>query len=310
MSTALAGPLAGAAHVRPDGWLATPLTTDRAQAEAQARSLIQRRHPAAPGPVRCLTARYHTATFTLGDPPRQLLKRHGDEAAYLGEVLAYQLLDTDKVLPQLRSTCDTTRTLVADFLDAPAGIDHTDGFEKLIATVATIHTAPARWPQVIADTMAPWRLATTVDNPGPGWIRDVTAWRRLLQLTAGAHGEDHVPLGHLDLKANHCRRRPDGHLALIDAETLRPDLTGLPDLITLAHLGQTEGRNLSPRTVRHVPSVQQRTRRPVERCRPCERADRVRRRHRPALPPRRRTMTVRRTRAQRHSQRHDLHRGP
>ncbi|MFF4948628.1 hypothetical protein [Streptomyces chattanoogensis] len=140
---------------------------------------------------------------------------------------------------------------MVDFLDAPADIDRTGGFEELIAAVATIHTAPARWPQAVADTMAPWRLATT-DRPAPGWIRDAAAWRRLLQLTAAAHGEDHVPLGHLDLKADHCRRRPDGHLALIDAETLRPDVTGLPDLITLAYLAQTEGRDLSPRAVRQV----------------------------------------------------------
>ncbi|MER0476988.1 hypothetical protein ABR737_01215 [Streptomyces sp. Edi2] len=252
MSTVLAGPLAGAAHVRPDGWLATPLTTDRTQAEAQARSLIQRQHPTVPGPVRCLTARYRTATFTLGAPPRQLLKRHGDEAAYLGEALAYQLLATERVLPDLHSTCDATRTLMVDFLDDPADIDRTGGFEELIATVATIHTAPARWPQAVSDTMAPWRLATTMGEPAPGWIRDAAAWRRLLQLTAAAHGEAHVPLGHLDLKADHCRRRVDGHLALIDAETLRPDLTGLPDLITLAYLAQTEGRNLPPRAVRQV----------------------------------------------------------
>lgn len=49
MSTTVAGPLAGAAHVRPDGWLATPLITDPSQAETQARSLIHQHHPAALG---------------------------------------------------------------------------------------------------------------------------------------------------------------------------------------------------------------------------------------------------------------------
>ncbi|MER5548260.1 hypothetical protein ABT072_38845 [Streptomyces sp. NPDC002589] len=38
-------------------------------------------------------------------------------------------------------------------------------------------------------------------------------------------------------------------LALLGDETLRPDLTGLPDLITLAYLGQVEGRALRPRWV-------------------------------------------------------------
>ncbi|MEV8318372.1 hypothetical protein AB0Q95_29850 [Streptomyces sp. NPDC059900] len=251
-TTALAGPLAGAARVRPDGWLATPLNTNPACAEAQARSLIYRHHPAAPGPVRCLTARYRTATFTLGDPPRRLLKRHGDEAGYLGEVLAYQLLDGERVLPALHSTSDTTRTLVVDFLHQSADIATADGFDDLIASVAAIHTAPARWDAATADTMNLWRLDASADAPAPAWVGRHAAWRHLVQLIVGAHGDTHVPLGHLDLKADHCRRRPDGRLALIDAETLRPDLTGMPDLITLAYLATTDGRTLSPRWVRQT----------------------------------------------------------
>ncbi|MGC4950051.1 hypothetical protein ACLQ2N_28105 [Streptomyces sp. DT224] len=250
--TTMAGPLAGAARVRPDGWLATPLTTVPAHAEAQARSLVHRHHPAAPGPVRCLTARYRTAAFALGAPPRQLLKRHGDEAAYLGEVLAYQLLHDEAVLPDLHSTCDAALTLVVDFLDEGADITSEDGFDELIATVATIHTAPARWSPATAEAMSRWRLDTSTHAATPAWLREPASWRRLLQLTAEAHGDEHVPLGHLDLKADHTRRRPDGRLALIDAETLRPDLTGIPDLVTLAHLGQSEGRALSPQWIRHT----------------------------------------------------------
>ncbi|WP_331725896.1 hypothetical protein [Streptomyces sp. NBC_00470] len=60
-----------------------------------------------------------------------------------------------------------------------------------------------------------------------------------------------MPLGHLDLKADHCRRK-HGRLMLIDAETLRPDLTGMPDLITLAHLATTDARVLSPTWVRQA----------------------------------------------------------
>ncbi|MEJ8652547.1 hypothetical protein WKI65_31810 [Streptomyces sp. MS1.AVA.3] len=118
MTSTRTGPLAGAAEVRPDGWLATPLTTDPAQA-AQARSLACRHHPDAPGSVRCLTARYRTAAFTLGDPPSLLLKRHGDEAAYLGEILAYRFLDAERVRTSLPSICDESQTLVVGFL-APA----------------------------------------------------------------------------------------------------------------------------------------------------------------------------------------------
>lgn len=115
MTSTRTGPLAGAAEVRPDGWLTTPLTTDPAQA-ARARSLACRHHPDAPGSVRCLTARYRTAAFTLGDPPSLLLKRHGDEAAYLGEILAYRFLDAEHVLPteppqHLRRITDPRRWL-------------------------------------------------------------------------------------------------------------------------------------------------------------------------------------------------------
>ncbi|MFE5592926.1 hypothetical protein [Streptomyces sp. NPDC056549] len=253
MSTiAVAGPLAGAARVRRDGWLTTPLTTDPTRAEAQVRSLIYRHHPAAPGPVRCLTARYRTATFTLGSPPRQLLKRHGDETAYLGEVLAYQLLGDEQVLPELHSTSDTTRTLVVDFLDEAADIDTKDGFDELIAAVTAIHTAPARWAPTTAEAMSRWRVDAAANAPSPAWVLRPAAWRELTQLTGAAHGKEHVPLGHLDLKADHCRRRPDGRLALVDAETLRPDLTGMADLVTLAYLGQADGRCLSPRWVRQA----------------------------------------------------------
>ncbi|MFI6281600.1 hypothetical protein [Streptomyces sp. NPDC050988] len=100
--------------------------------------------------------------------------------------------------------------------------------------------------------MSRWRLVNAANSPAPAWVRNPAAWRELLQLTTAAHGDDHVPLGHLDLKTDHCRRRPDKRLALIDAETLRPDLTGLPDLITLAYLAQVNGRALSPRWTRQA----------------------------------------------------------
>ncbi|MCQ4045784.1 hypothetical protein ACFOSC_27790 [Streptantibioticus rubrisoli] len=248
--TAPVGPLDGAARLRPDGWLDTPLTTSIAHAEAQARALLPRHHPAAPGPVRCLTARYRTATFTLGDPPQQLLKRHAAEAAYLGEVLAYQLLQHEAALPALHGCSDTALTLVVDYLDQPAPLDGPKAWEDLVATVAAVHTAPTRWPAHTADAMSQWRLDQLLEASTPAWIRDPPAWRLLLQLTADAHGTGHVPLGHLDLKPDHCRR-DNGHLVLIDAETLRPDLTGLPDLITLAYLAR-DHPDMPPGWIRQV----------------------------------------------------------
>ncbi|MEO7195355.1 MAG: hypothetical protein ABIZ05_11115 [Pseudonocardiaceae bacterium] len=48
------------------------------------------------------------------------------------------------------------------------------------------------------------------------------------------------------------RRHPDGRLAIIDAETLRPDLTGMPDLITLAWLAREIDLPMTSREIRHA----------------------------------------------------------
>ncbi|MBT2446261.1 hypothetical protein J7F03_04020 [Streptomyces sp. ISL-43] len=251
MTTAPVGPLDGAARTRPDGWLADPLTTDPATAERQAYVILARHHAGEPGPVRCLTARHRTAVFALGTPPRRILKRHADEAGYLGEVLAYELLADEHVLPVLHRACDTSRTLLVDHLDEAVTLTGTDALDELVRTVALIHTASARWHPAVAETMAGWHTRTALDAPPPDWICRPDDWRRLLQLVTDAHGPGHVPLGHLDLKPEHVRRRADGRLALIDAETLRPDITGLPDLITLAHMAHQQGHP-SPRWVRHA----------------------------------------------------------
>ncbi|MFD5414262.1 hypothetical protein [Streptomyces nojiriensis] len=94
-----------------DGWPATPLTTDRAAAEHEAYAVLDGHHAGEPGPVYCLTARYRTAVFALGTPPRRIVKRHADEAAYQGEVLAYELLVGECALPDLHRVCDASRTL-------------------------------------------------------------------------------------------------------------------------------------------------------------------------------------------------------
>lgn len=251
MTIAPVGPLDGAARTRPDGWLANPLTTDRAAAERQAYVILARHHASEPGPVYCLTARYRTAVFALGAPPRRVLKRHADEGAYQGEVLAYELLADENVLPGLHRACDISRTLLVDHLDEAIMLAGTDAFDELVRSVALIHTASSRWQPEVAETTALWRTTAALDAPSPNWITRPDDWRRLLRLVTDAHGPSHVPLGHLDLKPEHVRRRADGHLALIDAETLRPDITGLPDLITLAHMADQQGHP-SPRWVRHA----------------------------------------------------------
>lgn len=245
--TAPVGPLDGAARVRPDGWLTDPLTTNPEHAAAQARALVHCHHCASPGPVRCLSARYRTAVFALGDPPTRILKRHGDEAAFQSEALAYQLLCGEGVLPELFSVHDASRTLVTECLPETADICRPGLFEDLVTAVATVHTAPSRWHPDTAAPMELWRIDPTAVPP---WVSAPEHWKQLLHLVAAAHGDSHVPLGHLDLKADHARYR-DGHLVLIDAETLRPDLTGIPDLVTLAYLA-TEHRILPPAEVRRL----------------------------------------------------------
>ncbi|MGH3771448.1 MAG: MBL fold metallo-hydrolase [Pseudonocardiaceae bacterium] len=253
VSTAPVGPLEGATRVRPDGWLPHPLTSDPRLAEAQARSLFTEYHGEQRSvPLVCLTARYRTATFALGHPPERLFKRHADEAAHLGEVLAYQLLADDGVLPTLLSARDTSHTLIVDYLARPADLRAPGVFDELIAAVATVHTASARWDIQTSEVMAGWRVRNALATPTPNWITQPEVWRRLLRLTAAAHGPGHVPLGQLDLKADHARRQPDGRLAIIDAETLRPDLTGMPDLITLAWLAREINLPMTSREVRHA----------------------------------------------------------
>lgn len=240
-----AGPLAGAAQMRPDGWLPTPLTTDAATAQAQAGPLLERYHPAHAGqPVRCLAARYRSHTLALGPGPQWVFKRHADEGSYLAETMAYQLLAGEGVLPELVAACDASRTLVTTYLPHPADLHQPQAFAELVGAVATVHTAPSRWPGEVTRTMAPWRLEAVAAEPYE-WVRDEVAWHQLLELLARAHGPGHIPVGNLDLKADHARRHPDGRLGIIDAETMRPYLTGIGDLVVLAHLA-TELDHRSP----------------------------------------------------------------
>jgi hypothetical protein len=122
-------------------------------------------------------------------------------------------------------------------------------FGELITAVATVHTASAGWDTATSNVMARWQLCHT--STVPDWIPGSEAWLRVLTLTAIAHGHHHVPLGHLDLKTDHARRH-DGRLVVIDAETLRPDLTGLPDLITLAWLACELRLPMTGSDIRHA----------------------------------------------------------
>lgn len=252
-----AGPLDGFAAPRPGGWLPHPLTTDPARAEAEAAKLLAAHHPGFAGhTVRCLTARYRSHVCTLTPPltpsgPAAVIKRHADAAAYLGETIAYATLADEAVLPELYELADDARTLIVEYIPHPAPLP--GDLDELIGAVAAIHTAPLRWPATTRQAMSRWTLTALRAAPPPAWITDPAAWHTTLQLHADAYGTAAVPIGHLDLKADHARRRwPErpatghGGLVLVDTETLRPDLTGLPDLITLAWITRELHENAGP----------------------------------------------------------------
>ncbi|MGH3773766.1 MAG: hypothetical protein ACRDRW_20650 [Pseudonocardiaceae bacterium] len=147
------------------------MTTDPRLAEAQARLLLAEHHSERRAvPVECLTAHYRAATFAFGRPLERLFKRHADQAAYLGEVLAYHLLADDGVLPSLLSAHDDSRTLIVDYLAWPAHLRAPGVFDELIATVATVHTASARWDIQTNEAMAHWRVHNALATPTPNWI--------------------------------------------------------------------------------------------------------------------------------------------
>ncbi|MGW7342720.1 hypothetical protein [Streptomyces sp. NPDC054854] len=61
-----------------------------------------------------------------------------------------------------------------------------------------------------------------------------------------AYGPQLVPLGHLDLKPEHLRRPFGGEVVLLDMESVRPDVTGLIDVVTLPAVLRQAGHELSP----------------------------------------------------------------
>ncbi|GAA4239808.1 hypothetical protein GCM10022254_61820 [Actinomadura meridiana] len=246
------GPLSGACTPRPAGWLPDPLTTDPAEATRQAHLLLTAHHTGIAGPLRCLNARYRTAVFAVGDPPAQILKRHADLDAYNAEVVAYQLLAGRAVLPELLDVCDGGRTLVTTYLPRQANLAAPAVFNELLDLVARAHTVPVTWPPQIAAIMQPYTLQAALAGPAPEWIADATAWRAVLELTAGAHGPGHVPLGGFDLAPRHTRRDAAGTMTIIDGETMRLDWTGLPDVITLAYVAAEVASLLTPRQIRRT----------------------------------------------------------
>lgn len=211
-------------------------------------------HPAADGPLRVLAARATAAVAALGEPPTAVLKHHADTAAYDAEILAYALVGHCRVLPRLLRSADSSRSLLLEYLpDAFDWAPPADTPAVLVDALAAVHAAPAALDPASAEALAPFRLDHLAAAPAPPWISDPGAWRTVTALCADAYGPGHVPVGHLDLKPEHVRhRRGESAACLIDIETLRPDITGLIDLITLPAVLRQAGRPTPSAEVREL----------------------------------------------------------
>ncbi|WJY43271.1 hypothetical protein QT196_39110 (plasmid) [Streptomyces sp. P9-2B-2] len=248
--------LHGLIRVRPYGWLASPLPTNPAAAAERlhkVRDQDHADHPAAGGPLEVLAARATAAVAALGEPPAAVLKVHADPDAFNAELLAYALVGHSPVLPRLLGAADASRSLLLEHLSDPFDWAPADAPAALVDAVAAVHAAPAGLDAASADALAPFRLDRLTAAPAPAWISDLDAWHTALTLCIRAYGSEHVPVGHLDLKPEHVRhRRGDGAVCLIDIETLRPDVTGLIDLITLPAVLRQAGHPIAGPDVREL----------------------------------------------------------
>ncbi|OKJ62458.1 hypothetical protein [Streptomyces sp. CB02261] len=155
-------------------------------------------------------------------------------------------------LPRLLSVDDTSRSLLIEHIPRPNSWTCPTAPRRLIGAVAAIHATPASLPAELAPAFDAYRLdrLTAAPAPAPGLAaRRPGLARRPRTHVRAAHGDSAIPLGHLDLKPEHARRRHGRGLVLVDLETLRPDITGLVDLVTLPAVLRQAGRPLPGREV-------------------------------------------------------------
>ncbi|MET9676420.1 hypothetical protein ABZY68_25495 [Streptomyces sp. NPDC006482] len=250
-SATAAEALRGLTRVRPHGWLTDPLPTDPAAAADLLREALA--HHDTPegvsgGPVRVLAARATAVVGTVGDPVHAVLKVHADPAAHNAEALAYALAGHSPALPLLLGADDASRSLLIEHIPHPVDWTCPTAPPGLIGAVVAVHAAPASLPAELAGVFDAFRLDRLTVAPPPAWLPEPAAWPDVLALARDAHGGDAILLGHLDLKPEHARRR-DGGPVLVDIETLRPDITGLVDLVTLPAVLRQAGHELPGREV-------------------------------------------------------------
>ncbi|MFE8977611.1 hypothetical protein ACFYM7_29920 [Streptomyces cyaneofuscatus] len=247
--TTAAQALTGLARIRPPGWLATPMPADPVNLLVRARRVLAADHPGVNGRVSVLSARYTAAVFAVHRPPPEsslVLKLHADPAAYAGETLAYALLADAAPVARLYAEADQSRSLLLEHLPEPADWTGATMPALLAERVAAVHTASLRLPGEAGEALAGFTLAALRGARAPAWITDPSAYGEVLAAHLDAYGPGLVPLGHLDLKPEHLRRRPDGELVLLDVESVRPDVTGLIDLVTLPAVLRQAGHDLDP----------------------------------------------------------------
>lgn len=214
---------------------------------ARARQALEVDHAGVDGRLGLVSARYTTAVFTLHQPAGPLvLKLHADAASFAGETMAYTLLAKTAPVARLYAEGESSLSLLLEHLPEPADWTRAAMPRVLAERIAAVHTASLRLPAYAVKAMAGFSLASTVDGPAPAWITNPAAYAEVLAAHRDAYGPHLVPLGHLDLKPEHLRQRSNGETVLLDMESVRPDATGLIDLVTLPAVLRQAGHEVSP----------------------------------------------------------------
>jgi hypothetical protein len=244
--TTAAEALVGLARIRPNGWLATPLPDNPGVLLERARAALEADQAGFDGRLRLVSSRYTAAVFTVSDPSgMRVLKLHADPVGFAGETLAYELLTGTAPVAQLYAENEVALSLLLEYLPQPVDWGRAETPAVLADRVAAVHTASLRLPQYAVEAMAGFSLGRMLLAPAPVWIADEVAWGDVVAAHVDAYGPGLVPLGHLDLKPDHLRLRADGDVVLLDVETVRPDVTGLIDLVTLPAVLRQAGHDLS-----------------------------------------------------------------
>ncbi|MFJ2060649.1 hypothetical protein ACIOMM_32630 [Streptomyces sp. NPDC087908] len=250
-SATAAEALRGLTRTRPHQRLTDPLPNDpTAIADLLREALAHHGAHAPAGPVHVLAARASATVATIGTPPSAVLKVHTDPDAYNSEAVAYALVGHSPALPGLLGVHDGSRSLLIEHISHPVDWADPSAPADLGTAVAAVHAAPAALTPELATAFDAFRLERLTAAPPPAWLPEPSAWGDVLALARNAHGGDAIPVGHLDLKPEHAHRRHGGGgLVLVDIETLRPDITGLIDLVTLPAVLRQAGHETPGREI-------------------------------------------------------------